>query len=335
MPDFNVAGTIGPPSGAIGESMLQGLGHPLREVVDVDVSTYTLQATDDAGDGTVADDVNNTDFTGQPPGSGNPDTFATIGPRDIVNVTHALVLYQYTGPHDVTIGLGGNYTTVAGDYFVQGTADHALLANLDAADQHPQSAVIGLVAGQAAQDQAFIDHISPLVEIDPHEQYLHEDAAVQVFQGLGYGGIDQSADTPIVLGAGWTTIDGWVAGVATAPIQVVQDILNGGLQLGFSGLWNVNILVNVAHNEDNGSRELGLRLFNFTAGVPLSSALTIPVGRNQPGTFISIPLLVEVSTVDQLIQLQLSALIDTFSAVAIANAHFSVSLTSAYEGALP
>ena len=168
MPDFNIAGTLGPPIGDINEVMLQGLGKPLRAVVESTVTAYTMVATDDAGDGTVAGDINATDFTGQDvPGGPLATSYVPITAQSIVSFVHKDVLYQYIGSRPVTVGLGGSLTTTAGDYIAQGTADHSLLTNLATSDQHPQNAIIDLLTDQATQDQTFTDHITPATEPDP------------------------------------------------------------------------------------------------------------------------------------------------------------------------
>ena len=140
MVDFTVSGQLGgvAPSPIGEEKLLQGIGHPLRQVNEVTVNAYTLKATDDAGSGDVATDVNATDFTGQgDPAS--PTPYMHIRSADIINFVHKDVLYSYTGPKDVTVGIGGAYTTVTADFIAQGTADHDLLNNISADDHHSQS----------------------------------------------------------------------------------------------------------------------------------------------------------------------------------------------------
>lgn len=129
-------------------------------------------ATDDAGSGDVASDVNATDFTGQSPIVGQA---ADIGVNAIANFIHKGVSYQYVGPKPVTVGVGGSYVTVLADYAAQGTSDHALLTNRTAADQHSIAAITGLVAEQAAQDAATAQVQTNLTNhenaADPHPQY--------------------------------------------------------------------------------------------------------------------------------------------------------------------
>jgi len=115
------------------------------------VQTNGFIVTDDAGDGTVADDLNNTDFTGQDPHVGRS---AHIVLASINTFVHKAVAYNWVGPTDVLVGLDGNYTATAADLTGVGTSDHKLLVSRSDADSHPTSAITGLDQKQSDQDAA-------------------------------------------------------------------------------------------------------------------------------------------------------------------------------------
>ena len=101
-------------------------------------------------------DVNAFDFTGHPYATGTAlDIRANYG-LSVSNGTQTL--WRYAGPKPVLLGVGGNYTTDADDWIVEGVADHASLTNRDAADAHPMSAVTGLIADQQRQDADLAQH---------------------------------------------------------------------------------------------------------------------------------------------------------------------------------
>lgn len=327
MTDFNVAATVGTPVGDIDEKLTHKIGSDLLPVVDVDVNAFTLHAN---GAGNVENDVNVMDFFGQPDAS-NTDMFATIGPRDIVNITHNLVLYSWIGPHDVTIGLGGSYVSTAADYIVQGTADHSLLANLTDPDQHPTAAITGLDTDQATQDQNLVDHE---VDADPHPQYTLETSALQVFVGAGYGGVIQA--TPVgmpALGPGWDTVP-FAAALISSPRLITQDFPNNGLIPAQEGIWLLSLNLVVSHNESNSGRVMGLRLFNVPDAAP-GPSFGIAVARNQPGTNINISGIIEISAsaVGDLEIVQLSGLVDTFTNVDI-DGTYSLANLSPFVGSI-
>lgn len=126
----------------------------LQMGTDVDAEVDPVQgleviSADIAGTGNVEDDFNATDFTGHPNANG---TALVIEPYNLLIIGHQNVAYIWIGPTGVEVGVGGNYTAVNSDFQPLGTADHALLTNRDAMDQHPQSAITNLVADQATQD---------------------------------------------------------------------------------------------------------------------------------------------------------------------------------------
>ncbi len=128
-----------------------------------EITIIGAEATDDAGDGTVAGDVNATDFTSQV-----GTTFLPVAVSDYLLVEHKNVAYIYIGPRPVNLGVGGDYVSVADDYVPTGTNDHALLVNRNAADAHPMSAITGLLADQTRQDDALVAHEAAA---NPHPTY--------------------------------------------------------------------------------------------------------------------------------------------------------------------
>lgn len=114
--------------------------------------TYGAQITFNAGDGTPHGDLNATDFTGHPYASPTIPTALFIESNHIVTFGHNAIAYLWTGPTNVTVGIGGSYTAISTDLTPIGTADHTILVNRSNADQHPTAAITGLDAKQASQD---------------------------------------------------------------------------------------------------------------------------------------------------------------------------------------
>ena len=222
MVDFTISGQLGGVAPApIGDNeMLQGIGYPLRPVNEVTVNAYTLKATDDAGSGDVASDVNATDFTGQgDPVS--PDTYMHIRSADIVNFVHKDVLYSYTGPKDVLVGLGGDYTTLTADFIAQGTADHDLLNNISADDHHDQSH-----AHDGADSSGTVAHVDLTGKtVDDHHAQSH-----------AHNGADSSGTVAHASLTGKTTDD-------HHPISHVHNGVDGSGQVN-----HVNVLLRDAAN---------------------------------------------------------------------------------------
>lgn len=149
MTDFNIVGTLGAPVDPIGERMLHGVGHDLREVVESGVGANSLRITDDAGNGEVSDDLNNTDFTSQV-----GETFAYLEKQVVYTFIHKAVLYSWVGIKDRNVGVGGNLIALPPDLLAQGTADHNLLFNRNAPSAHEPEDITGLNSKQASQDAA-------------------------------------------------------------------------------------------------------------------------------------------------------------------------------------
>ncbi len=119
--------------------------------------------------------------------------------------------------------------------------------------------------------------------------------ALDIFVAAGYGGVRQTGTpalppidlTPQILPAN--------AGVVTTPKALTQDFANDGIILGFTGVWMLQIILAIDHDDVNTGREMELQLFDVTdATVILSTPVFI--GRNQPGTNFSVSLMVEIST---------------------------------------
>ena len=216
--------------------------------------TYGATITDDAGDGTPHGDLNATNFTGHPYAEG---TALRIQANAVVTFGHKAIAYLWTGPSDVTVGIGGSHTAVATDLTPIGTADHALLVNREAANAHPQSAVTSLVTDQQTQDNRLtsleqhpplqtnphqVTHdqlvgISP--EPDPHPQYAKKLPGMVMFGGASNFTLNTTESKlinyPGACQWNWTDqgdIDP-VAGEITIPQEGIYSI-TGGL-IGYQG----------------------------------------------------------------------------------------------------
>jgi len=114
------------------------------------VVEFSASATENAGDGTIEGDVNNTDWTGNPHASG---TSLEILTNEVVTFNNYKgIAYRWVGPKPVLLGIGGNHVSVETDYVPTGTNDHTILINTELADQHPTVAITGLddaLAGKA------------------------------------------------------------------------------------------------------------------------------------------------------------------------------------------
>lgn len=275
----------------------------LRRISFTGVNSYTLRATDDAGDGTVEGDVNATDFTGQ----GEPattNTFKTITRADVVGIIHKVVLYQYVGPKDISIGIGGDRTTVADDYIAIGTADHDLLFNL----------TVG----------------------DPHPQYVLETAALAVFVAAGYGGIVQ--DTPVALGD-IDAVDSdllFNSSLITAPKGITQNFASNGLGIDEQGIWRISASIALTFVGSNSGRELRVGILNKSQGTLIGAPLTFFAGRNQDGMNISFSFMIEVGlvSVGDLFTLVIDSVADTFTGVTEISGIFEMNHVSEFQGIL-
>ena len=88
----------------------------------------------------------------------------------------------------MTVGIGGSYIAVAGDFAAIGTADHSLLVNRNLPDQHETADITGLDADQAAQDAA-----TALVQTNLDDYETDNDAA-QAVQDSRLGTLETRAD---------------------------------------------------------------------------------------------------------------------------------------------
>lgn len=273
----------------------------IRRISFTGVNSYTLLATDDAGDGTVEGDVNATDFTGQgePPAT---NTFKIISREDVVGIIHKVVLYQYVGPQNVSIGIGGDRTTVEADYIAIGTADHALLLNL----------TVG----------------------DPHPQYTLAASAQAVFIGAGYGGVLLNTPTGIAdLGAGFIGVPYDSTSIAS-PVLITQDTANNGIIFLTEGVWSVNVLIALSHDEQNSTREFNIRLRNVTTATT-DFIIPIGIGRDIGVTNWSATLLVEVTAAQEgdLYTIEIGGG-DAVASVTVKASSFTATHSSEFQGVL-
>jgi len=122
----------------------------------------------------------------------------------------------------------------------------------------------------------------------------------------GYGGIEQTGTPGISnLGAGFQVVPA-DANLITTPVEVTQDFANDGIIVERSGVWNVNIIISLSHNEDAAVRTTEIQLYNDTDAVEIE-AILVPIARNQPRTFISLVIMVEIpeSAEDDLLQIRI------------------------------
>lgn len=319
MSTYHIGGGTGASGGDRLGILTEGLGYPLREVSAAGVVTLGVTATADAGDSTVAGDVNATNFTSQ---IGTTSLFVTSAM--VVTIAHKGVAYLYQGPRNVALGVGGDYVTTAADYTALGTNDHDLLTNRNASDQHAQSAITGLLADQAQQDQNLVDHET---DPDPHMQYTLESEAEARYVYAGYGGIQVDIQQAAldILANSWITITAWDTPTLSTPRGVVQDVINDGLRVSRAGLWLTAMRLSVQHDPVNAGRVMTVRLNNVTKNLP-GRTYFIPTGRNNEGTNVIMPgflLDVAPSAVNDLFQVQLGGL-DGYTNIVILDGHFEL-----------
>lgn len=177
-------------------------------------------------------------------------------------------------------------------------------------------------------DQLALEEGSVLMYIASLGQF----AALNVFTPHGYGGVNLQTPTVIAnLTTNWEAIPMDANSVAS-PVSITPDLANNGLEFNDNTVWDLSILFNLAHNEDNAGREIQMRLYNVTDAVPGTSVYTFAVGRNQPGTTIAFNALIEVSQaqIDKTWQLQISGGTDSFTSVVARNAHFNATRHGTY-----
>ena len=287
MSEYHIGGGEGVGPGEPLGVMTEGLGFPLRPVHPTGVVVVGARPTEDAGNGTVADDVNNTDFTSQ---AGT--TYLPISSNMVVTFVHKSVAYNYVGPTGVTVGIGGDYVTLDEDYVAIGTGDHSIMSNRDQADAHPMAAITGLEDAQLAQDQALTDHEAAA---DPHPVYPLETDCLDTFVMAGYGGIDLG--NPVALPditLLYQTLPFDMAALAT-PRFVTQDIAQEGLRFARPGIWSISVNFALEHDSSNSGRTFRARLTNVDKGTS-SDGVVIGIGRNSEATNFGAALLAEVAS---------------------------------------
>ena len=238
--------------------------------IETEIISYGALITDDAGDGTVQGDLNATDFTGHPYANAITPTSLDLLQSAQITFGHKNIAYHWIGPRGVTVGIGGSYTALAADLIGIGTSDHAILVNRDAADQHPMSAITGLLTDQTRQDNNLSAHegntsnphqvthdqlvgINP--EPDPHPQYA------KIQPGMVLGGSTDSftlntTDSKLVN----YSLSGEYGG-SSGNI----DALNGEITIPSNGLYTMT--ANIIGSQGNSTKEEWIELKYDIAGV--------------------------------------------------------------------
>jgi hypothetical protein len=156
--------------------------------------------------------------------------------------------------------------------------------------------------------------------------------ALDVFVQKGYGGIRQTG-TPSLsdMGASFQIVPANAELIAT-PLNVTQDHANDGIKFNKAGVWSTNVIISLSHNEDNAGRTFEIQLYNATDSVEIG-AISVPVARNQPGTFISTTFMSEISASakDDLLQIRIGNG-DTFTSVVLKAYQFSANHISGFVG---
>ena len=117
--------------------------------------------------------------------------------------------------------------------------------------------------------------------------------SLNLWVAAGYGGIRQSGPVALAdITAGRTTLVADEVSI-TSPRGVTQDAATNTITFNVAGVWSVAIGVSLTHNETNGSRTFGIRLYNETDAVG-SPDTVIGVGRNTDTTTFSTVSLVEI-----------------------------------------
>jgi hypothetical protein len=169
--------------------------------------------------------------------------------------------------------------------------DHDNLNGLTPDNHHNQ---VHLLYGP---DHSDVDTTHPLVA---GSALVHDGTnwiGLPVFPTIGYGGI--RLDTPTgmpSLGIGFEVIPADAA-VVTSPVTVTQDFGNNGIRFGQEGVWNLSVNFSIEHNESNSGRQFSVQIYNATEATGTAGVI-VPVARNQPGTYFSATLMVEVSNAD-------------------------------------
>lgn len=148
----------------------------------------------------------------------------------------------------------------------------------------------------------------------------------------GYGGIKQTGTPGISnLGSGFQVVPA-DAGLITTPIEVTQDFINDGIIVEKSGVWSVNIIISLSHNEDIAVRTIEIQLYNDNDAAEIN-AIRIPIARNQLRTFISLAIMVEIpeSAKNDLLQIRIGNG-STVTSVILQAYQFSANYISEFNG---
>jgi len=119
-------------------------------------------------------------------------------------------------------------------------------------------------------------------------------AQLALYVAKGYGGIANTQQEPSAdWGLGWTVVDGWNINVVNEPVSVTQDQANNGLSIDRGGIWVINLLFAVQHDESQQGRYTTLEMRDETNNETLLSFL-LYTARNVGGTSFSGSFLIDL-----------------------------------------
>lgn len=154
-----------------------------------------------------------------------------------------------------------------------------------------------------------------------------------VMVAAGYGGI-RHAGVPIPLpdiGAGFNVIPADAALLAN-PSFVDQDFPQNALEIQAQGVWVAYITISLVHNESPGGRSTNVQVYDATTATP-GLTTRIPIGRNSPGTYFPVSIMVEISPADigNIFQVRVGGG-DSLTDVFLHTYQFSISHVSEWSG---
>lgn len=167
------------------------------------VSYITADVTQGVGDGSIEGDVAAMDFSGNAVPDPAPDTFIYIPTSTLLQFAYAGRAYFWTGPVEISIGVGGTYTPVAADFILSGIFEHPQLGSREDADSHPTSAITGLDAAQTTQDGR-LDVMEVSMESHVNPESLPSTNAVYLSASLNGADYSLLDDIPAVAEAAIT-----------------------------------------------------------------------------------------------------------------------------------
>lgn len=131
------------------------------------------------------------------------------------------------------------------------------------------------------------DHVAPVVEPNPHDQYLLEADAVQVFSFAAYGGMYTAIPTDITIGLGWDVLKFDSLGLST-PRGVTVSLINNTMAFDVDGVYTLALTGSILHDSVNFGREFLVRIWNVTDGSEPAHPFRVFTGRNADGTNIAV-----------------------------------------------